>query len=130
MSTTKAKAGKNRWNYSGTVLKKYDKYSPNGNRVVSLYIEIPANNPKYSTKLWLKAFNSTKDTTKNIADQVADTVVEGNAYDLFGYTKVGSYEKDGQKIYKQDFVINKFEEAEAANTPGDGAPVVDEDVPF
>lgn len=121
--------GINRWNLAGTVLKKVEKYSGSGALVTSIYLKVPSNNPKYSSQIWLKAFNSTKDESKNTADKVASGVEEGKNYSFNGYIKVGSYEKEGKKIYTQDFVINKFEDAVAQETETTGG-ASDEEVPF
>ncbi len=135
----KPTAGKNFVNFSGRVVKKTEKYTTNGNLIVSIMLRIPAKNPKYSTVLWLKAFNSNTPGGKNLADEIVKDVKEDSNYSFTGYVTVRSYEKKDQdgnnvKAYAQDFVVNKFEEADEAEVvaeaeAGSGKPAED-DVPF
>ena len=115
MQKEKPKAGINKWNYSGSVVKKNAKFSGNGNMYASIMIKIPAKNPKYSTTLWIKAF-------KEKATEIEETVKEGANYSFWGYVSNSKYEQNGETKWSTDFIINGFTEADEA----DAAPVVDE----
>ena len=128
------KVGRNYWNYSGKVVKKNEKYTQNGNLIVSVMLKVPAQNPKYSTTVWLKAFNSAQDPSKNVADQIVEKVADNSNYSFSGYLTVRSYDKvdektgETKKQYAQDFVINKFEVAEGEVDTE--VKTQDEEVPF
>lgn len=111
------KTGINYFNLSGTVLKKKFKFSGNGNAFVSVHLKVPAKNPKFSTSLWLKAF-------KDVAQQINDGVEEQSTYSFTGYISNSSFEKDGEKVWRTDFIINKFQVAEPQeeSSGGDGDP--------
>ncbi len=95
------KTGINWWNLSGKVLDKKSKYTGNGNLIVELLIKVPAKNVKYDTVLWLKAFKET-------AEQIEASVEKDKNYSFSGYFSNNNYEKDGKKVYRTDFVVNKF----------------------
>lgn len=117
----KPKAGINKWGFSGKITKKDVKYSKSGNLFASLQITVPAKNEKFATKLWLKAF-------KEKAQEIEDNIKVDQNYSFWGYVSNSSYEKDGQKVYATDFIINGFVEAdEAATEPVAGT---EEKVPF
>lgn len=96
--------GVNTWRLSGSVLKKKVQFSQNGKMWGTLYINIPAKNAKYSTKLFLKFFQD-----NGIAEKVEQSVNEGENYMFFGYFQNNKpYEKDGKMIYGTDYVITKI----------------------
>lgn len=103
----KPKAGINKWNFSGKVVKKNVKFSGNGNKYASVMIKVPAKNEKYSSVLWIKAF-------KEKAEEIENNVQEDKNYSFWGYVSNSSYEKDGNKVYSTDFIVNGFTEADEA----------------
>lgn len=122
--------GVNTWRLSGTVLKKKIQFSQNGKMWGSLYINIPAKNKKFSTKLFLKFFQD-----NGIAEKVDQDVKENENYMFFGYFQNNKpYEKDGKMIYGTDYVITKIfpakenpewvgkEETKTENPPADSVP--------
>lgn len=113
--------GVNNWKLSGKVVKKKVTAGQNGGVVVQILLEVPAKNPKYTTQLWLKAFNSTKDPSKNIADQVDKTVDEGALFHFSGsFTSSDYVGQDQKKHHSEDKVIWQFEPA--VSLPDDDQP--------
>lgn len=110
----KPKAGVNKWSFSGKVEQKTVKFSTNGNQFANVRITIPAKNAKFTTKLFLKAF-------RDKAQEIEDNIKEGENYSFWGYVSTSSYEKDGQKVYSTDFIINGFTEADEADYPAEQA---------
>jgi hypothetical protein len=104
--------GVNNWKASGIVLKKNIKATESGAVILNLLLEVPAKNPKYNTKLWLKAFNSTKSPDKNIADQINNAVQEGEKWHFTGsFNSSERLTKDKKPYLAEDKVIWKFEPA-------------------
>lgn len=122
------RVGINRWNFSGTVVRKNFKYSKEGNLFGSVMLRVPAQNEKFTTTLWLKVFNGKEN---NLADQVNESVADGTNWSFYGYVSTSSFEKDGKKEYRTDFIITRFVPAEASapKTESSTAQTKDE-VPF
>ncbi len=105
------KAGINRWNFSGKVIKKNFKFSKDGVLYGSVMVRIPSKNEKFSTVMWLKAFNS-KDGVKKLADQINDEVAEDTNWSFYGYVSNNKFEKvgeDGKTLtdWRTDFIVTK-----------------------
>ncbi len=104
--------GVNRWNFSGKVVKKDFKYSKDGLLFGSVMLRIPSKNEKFSTVMWIKAFNS-KDGSKTVAEQIQDQIQEETNWSFFGYVQNSKFEKDGETQYRTDFIVTKFAQAQA-----------------
>ena len=73
-----------------------------------------------------KAFNKT-------AELIEKYLFKGSQVGIEGSIQTGSYEKDGQKIYTTDVVVNRIEflsKAEKKEETPLGFQVLDEDIPF
>ena len=130
MSTQTNKVGINSWRFSGTVERKSFKFSQKGNAYVSLMVKIPAKNDKFTTTMWIKCF-------KELAEQINDQVESGTTWDFRGYVSNSSYEKDGQRVFSNDFIVTRFAPAEADDEEQpvqeavtESAPSQDDGVPF
>lgn len=105
--------GVNTWKVSGKVLKKSLKVSGSGTSILTVQVHIPAKNPKYDTTLFIKAFNSTKDPSKNLADQIDEKVKEGENWHFSGSFTSNEYKGlDGKTKTGDDKVIWQFEPVE------------------
>lgn len=104
--------GTNNWKVSGKIVKKVVKGTATGGVIVQLLVNVPAKNPKYNTEVWLKAFNSTKDPSKNMADQIDNAVKEGDLFYFSGsFTSSDYVGEDKKKHHAEDKVIWQFEPA-------------------
>lgn len=70
-----------------------------------------------------KAFGKTAET-------LAKYVKKGNMIAVNGRIQTGSYDKDGQKVYTTDIIVNKFWFTSGASGATDKQDNVDENLPF
>ena len=110
--------GTNNFTLAGKVLKKDVKYSPKGNAYGYVKLEIPrGEDGKFKTYLSIKVFDE-------FAEEIAERVNEGDNMYFSGYIKNSNYEKDGVKIYKDDFVAMRYgscEESAAEDNVGESS---------